>query len=877
MEMKEPKSQRRVRLAAILNRWRDVLTYAVIGAAVATLVTPAVAKFADRCANKLAISPIISCGVLSLFVIVVLLRFIDARLSHLRYIITYPPLSVAALIGLLALPLIQSIRGTRSLSLDGVGTVALAFAGVWLLHAFVSQVSEVIRCSLRRESPKTPNDEASLANWLRREQPINDPRADMFDNAYISERLVQRLSEGEATIALQGHFGSGKSSIGAMAATIAMQQGKPLIFSNVSCWGFGQSADAQEELLAEIVRSTTRCVDTFAVRQLPARYAAAVGGASSWSGVFAKLAFGRRNPLRVLQDLSPILIATGQRLVIFVEDIDRNFPTFDISQVEALLVRLRDVNGLSFVLCISPTCAVDLDRMCDYTEIIPTLDRAKTLKLIHSVRKYLLHKNPPNVVLGELQPLLLDDDGYKLVASHLDYYWPWQLVLHTLLRTPRILKRALRRVCAAWPRLAGEVHIDDLISIAALREGAPAAFRFFAKNYSLFRGAGKETPNLRPESRTKVKESLQVEWQEVSKDKAFDARSAAWLMKMLFPESASITGVSGTYSRHQQTMQSERRGEIYARRLLTESVKGEEISDQRILTLIRDAQTDDDSLAKLGDAITDSKFASDAFEEFGPHLGFTRYLPLLSNVYSVIRRRQSRTKYSRDDYPGFFAPWRLINDNRPANFEDWVVAELAKCIPDHLRLATDIYYFWLGTDHHTFDERQRSREGIHKTLNESWSKLPPSKIPDGFDPSHPYTLFHLIFTSDYQEAETVPVGKIEDWLWTARPLLDAARTRPTTILPQIVIALNRDTKRGSETPRFSFDEARLNAWFSDFRTELLQLLANGFEIPDGLGFFEQQLMQQAIEEAQRVMTEPSTSSVKPMHAILPPKQTKTAA
>jgi KAP family P-loop domain len=865
------------RLAAILKRWRDLLAYGFVGAIVATITGPILAGWATRFADNASVNPMLLRGLLGLLAIIVLLRFIDTRLSHLRYIATYPPLPLAALVGLLVIPFVQSVRRTEFVSLQNIAELALAFAITWLLYAMVRHVSEIVRDHLALKAPIKPDDEANLWDWLRREQPVNDPSADMFDHANISERLVERLSGGEATIALQGHFGSGKSSIGAMAATMAKRQGKPLIFANVSCWGFGQSTDAQEELLTEIVRSTMRRVDSFAVRQLPARYVAAVGGASSWPGLFTRLALGRKSPLRVLQELSPILIATGQRLVIFVEDIDRNFATFDLSQVEALLVRLREVSGLSFVLCISPLCAVDLDRMCDYTEIIPVLDQTKTLKLIHSVRGCLLRDHAPGVVLGELQPLLLDDDGYKLIASSLDYYWPWSLALYSLLRTPRVLKRTLRRVAAVWPRLAGEVHIDDLISITALREGAPAAFRFFSKNQGLFRGAGKETPNLRPESRTRLKESLQAEWEEITKDKAFDARSAAWLMKSLFPASASTTGVSGVYSRHQQTMQSERRGDIYARRLLTESTKGEEVSDQRILALLRGAETNDDSLGELASVMTDSKFASDAFEEFAGHLGFHRHLPLLSKIYSVIRERPAPKKYLRDDYPGFFAPWRLVNDNRPSDFEDWLVSELAKCIPDDLRLATDIYYFWLGTDRHKFTERQRSREAIHETLKKFWTKSPASAIPEGFDPAHPYTLFHLIFTSDYQEAETVPLCKIEDWLWTAKPLLDAARSRPATILPQIVIALNLDAKRGSESPRFKFDEARLNTWFGDHRQAILQLLATGFEIPEQLGFLEQELTRQAIEEARRFVNQASSSNAKPVQAIESTTSAKTAA
>jgi hypothetical protein len=162
---------------------------------------------------------------------------------------------------------------------------------------------------------------------------------------------------------------------------------------------------------------------------------------------------------------------------------------------------------------------------------------------------------------------------------------------------------------------------------------------------------------------------------------------------------------------------------------------------------------------------------------------------------------------------------------------------------------TEIYYFWLGTDRHKFEERRRSREAIHRALQDSWLKMRPSEIPNGFDAAHPYTLFHLIFTSDYQKAETVPLGKIDDWTWAAAPLLAAARARPTTMLPQILIAVNEEKNRGGETPRFGFDETRLDKWFGESTDELLELVTHGFDVPNDLGPLERYLIEQAVEKA----------------------------
>ena len=56
-------------------------------------------------------------------------------------------------------------------------------------------------------------------------------------------------------------------------------------------------------------------------------------------------------------------------------------------------------------------------------------------------------------------------------------------------------------------------------------------------------------------------------------------------------------------------------------------------------------------------------------------LVFTASLALLTEIYAVIRTRHG-PEADRDEVPGFYAPWRLIVDNRPAGFEAWLTAEL---------------------------------------------------------------------------------------------------------------------------------------------------------------------------------------------------------
>jgi hypothetical protein len=782
--------------------------------------------------------------------------FAAIRLAHLRYLLRYPPLPVSVLLGIPVLGLFISHNRWQT-----IGALEAFYLILWIGHASVNALAtRVVSSLLRRADPTKPADkegksEYNLLAWIDRDYPVDDPSADLFNHTIIAERLVRRLADRDTTIALQGNFGSGKSSIGRIAESLSETTGRKLIFAYVSSWGFGESLDAQEELLASVLRRVSRHVDTSTVRSLPAEYVGSISSGAGWYGAVLRLITGMRSPQRVLKRMAPILSAIGKRVVLFIEDADRNLPSFDMAQVEALLMRLRDVPGLSFVLCISPTQKLDLPKLCDRTELVPVLDQLAALRLIHRTRELLLRKYPVRVMLDPLSALVDENEDPMPLEGYLGYFWPRQYTLPSLANSPRIMKRALRRVVDAWPELCGEVNIDDLIDISVLREAAPEAFDFFQRNYRLFRPAAKEHRDIIDAAKTKLKESLVESWTEICASATFDTRSAAWLMKDLFPASAEITQLMSTFSVRRQSIQSERRGDVYARRLLTETTFGEEISDQRLFVLLRNGQTEDTALAELAEAITSSKFASTAFEEFAQALQFDRFLPLLSQVYQVIRTRYGN-RLSRDENPGFFAPWRLVQHKRPANFEDWLVRELQNCVPNNLRLLTEIYYFWLGADRHDFAEREGSRKAIYEALKKDWTKMAPVDIPRGFDPSFPYTLFHLFFTSDYQRPETVPINKIEDWSWSGGPIAASALLAPSTMLPQIIFVVNSASNSGREIPQFSLNYEMLHSWFHEHSDSVISLIRDGFEIHPELDARERYLLNRAVEAVGGTRFEP---------------------
>jgi hypothetical protein len=195
--------------------------------------------------------------------------------------------------------------------------------------------------------------------------------------------------------------------------------------------------------------------------------------------------------------------------------------------------------------------------------------------------------------------------------------------------------------------------------------------------------------------------------------------------------------------------------------------------------------------------------------------------------------------------------------NLPTGFEDWLIAELEKCVPGFLKLMHDIYYFWLGTEKHTRAERLRPREAVLSCVRRQFTNLPAEKFIESFDPAFPYTLFHLIFTSDYETPQDVPFNSLSDWAWIGPILLKAVELSPEEMMPQVLILLNADARRGGEQLKYFFDEARLQGLFGDQGDEFLKTVARGFPIYSELDAQARQLIELAIRAAQKRISGPS--------------------
>ena len=212
-----------------------------------------------------------------------------------------------------------------------------------------------------------------LILWLEEEKPINEPKEDIYQMSPLARKIsIQLLQPKIETIALVGEYGSGKSSILNMVDYYLKPENCHELYENIqnekellidekiktiTCkvdgWGFAKGT-AAEHILERAVNELGRHVDVCSLRFMPEQYTASMG--SSGNIIFQILAAILsccRSPLNTLQRMDRLLNAINKRLIIFLEDVDRNkSDEAFFNEIAALMDNLRKLKHVTFVLAI---------------------------------------------------------------------------------------------------------------------------------------------------------------------------------------------------------------------------------------------------------------------------------------------------------------------------------------------------------------------------------------------------------------------------------------------------------------------------------------------------------------------------------------------
>jgi len=402
-------------------------------------------------------------------------------------------------------------------------------------------------------------DTKMLMEWIQKEEPIEDPSQDYFDMAVFARRIEYILRRTPVkTIGLVGPYGGGKSSILKMVEYYLRNPQKSkddnrapgskdfypsqdVIICWVSGWGFREGTAAQHVLQAA-TKQLGKHTDCLSITTLPTKYGRAIGDSGNvLARIISNILCGWQSPIDILKKLDVLLDRIEKRMVIFLEDIDRN-KREDVffNEISALLDGLKELKNVTFVLAIGEEHKGQevLIKTSEHIETIPNLDRRLLIKMCETFRDHCLLKLDKNVRFnidgkrdehtGFKRSKLMEEFAEidERLEKPIDY-------VTELLNNPRVAKLSLRRSYQGWEKLCGEIDFDDLFMANVIRSAAPEVFMFINENIASFQYLSSIDENSKDRA-DKSRDKLQDELKKISEGKEWNYEALNKTIDYLF-------------------------------------------------------------------------------------------------------------------------------------------------------------------------------------------------------------------------------------------------------------------------------------------------------------------------------------------------------
>ncbi len=315
------------------------------------------------------------------------------RFPYLNSFFKYPPTWFFGVLGGgLYLYFLSIFKYENFIALQGIGLsicsflLGIAVVSIYNLKTPNKLVSSDLECNGLDSFDELISNPVNLIYWIEIEKPIESPNEDLFGFSIISERVAGLLrSEKIQTIGIVGPYGCGKSSLINLIKTSLAQPFKSqnhrvekLFEGNVlTCQvdGWGRSKDSiARQILAIAVRRLSLEVDCLSIITLPSGYQKALSGSKNVIAAMASALLGsEKDPVDILKRLDTILQTINTRIVIILEDLDRNVSKDSIDkEMPSLLDRLKCLEQVSFILAIGTGQEYSdvLVRICEHLETL---------------------------------------------------------------------------------------------------------------------------------------------------------------------------------------------------------------------------------------------------------------------------------------------------------------------------------------------------------------------------------------------------------------------------------------------------------------------------------------------------------------------------
>lgn len=328
------------------------------------------------------------------------------------------------------------------------------------------------------------HEDASASKYFDADRPIERREQDRLGRRSLAEAIAQQVRvvtvEHGFTIAVVGEWGSGKTSVLNMVAETLEDDADAIAVLRFNPWLFGSADDLVTrffgELSAQLGQSRSERLKDVARALFNLGQSLAplspVTGTTSVVNLVAKLTGRLTKPLSLhdMRDhLREALIASGSRVVVLVDDIDR-LEANETREIMRLVRLTSDLPNVVFLLAFDRRhVARSLGK--DKTEGRQYLD--KIVQVSHDLPN-VREADLPGILLPWLDELL---QGRELAQIDKDVWGRvFYEVIKPLLGNLRDVKRYLYSLPVTLDTIGQEVALADLLGLEALRILRPALF-----------------------------------------------------------------------------------------------------------------------------------------------------------------------------------------------------------------------------------------------------------------------------------------------------------------------------------------------------------------------------------------------------------------
>ena len=877
------------RRRAVMARWVDILMMSSLAAGVCFLVNEWTGFIQSMGSAAHSRGGALLAGA---FLVAVPLALLAGRgrwlaFLGLRHFFSYPPIWVAGVFGAAIAIGSHALVNDRGLFTD-VPDGAFAFVSanlsriiiLLLLIAVAAPllillvVKKIGRADAGREearddqSTKGPDQEFDLATtveWYRTDKEVEHPRDDRFGHDAVARRIAERLADasltGEApTIAVVGPLGSGKTTIaGLVQHHLAKSPSVQLV--HLSLWPYDSPDAAVRGILAALVDALSNHVNKLGLSRLPQQYVTTVEGVGGRWGALARLLAAPPQPADVLRRVELVTRAINVRQVLWIDDLERFAGVHGVSDSADLAAseRLAPVRALLWLLdrceqvsIIVADCTLDtrfdLDKIARFVERIPPMHPDRVRSEFRGYRDQAVREAGQLIdpVDDETREGFLSSSRSLMSAYFRDDPDHMELdkALALTLGTPRALKMALRASHDVWRQQAGEIDLDDVLVMSALRAARPTLFSLIDGHIDAFRNGFRWRKGT--EDQDPKQHPLFAEFEKVLEAERTDRdrEAVATLVRAVFrlmPVDRVIHDPVHIREACPQSLAVE--GHIdYWNRYLSAAAVPEEESDQPALRSIRSWQETHES--DLVERIIDDK-RSAQIEHFVGQFDREELPRLLQDVAEYLRHVPARHRDDWPDWPddrGIAPVWRMMLRRPPnrARLQDVLLSLVRDIVGDNLPLVYLLTYYVGSPGAHTYasllteEQRVDLRNTVETALVREFHPGRGAELLRALQEGSPYTLVWVCWRQQVDRSG-LPFDGWQDFATTMLEAAESDRERGLAQLVPFVTTLEDrmvEVQGRSLPSRVAVFDRNAAARLFDFQ-RLERLLAET-EVPAGL-------------------------------------------